>query len=464
MVRIFHGDRENLENQYITKISLKGYKSFSEEKAIEIRNLTILAGSNSSGKSSIFQPLLLMKQTLEESFDPGALLINGSHVKFTKIDQMLSKLHNNRSSNFSVTLWVHNTNYFKFVFEKNPSKGIDVAENIISSDNKITTLNINMTSDELKKQESEQIKSIVGFLYQSQKNKGLPKREDIEKNLALSIQRDRCYLEVIAKYESSDSHLNFPSGIFSSGSDMKYSINKNLLNIIHVPALRGNPRRLYQKTGVETRFPGTFENYIASIITYWMKSDVSKLDELSASLVALGLSKKVKTKEIDDANVEILVPQLPILSKGSDKNWISIADVGFGVSQTLPILVALLVAEKGQMVYIEQPEIHLHPEVQLKLAELFVKAANRGVRLIIETHSDILLLGIQTLLAEENISPNDVIFHWFERDKNGATQITSSTLNKDGSYVNWPQDFGRIYLSAQQRFVTASKKQIFKNN
>lgn len=462
MVRIFHNP-DQLEDQGITKISISGYKSFIEEKNIKIKNLTVLAGSNSSGKSSIFQPLLLMKQTLEESFDPGSLLINGSHVKFTKIDQMLSKIRSKRSSKFSITLWINDNSFYKFIFEKDPSKGIVIVENIISIDNKISTLNINMTSDELKMQVPDRLNFLIDFTSETKrKNVEKQKREELEKNLQFSIQRDRCYLDVMVSMLDKNSRMNFPSGFFLPGSEIKFVINEDILNIIHVPALRGNPRRLYQKTGVENRFPGTFENYIASIITYWMKSDIKKLNELSDSLIDLGLSKKVKTQEIDDANVEILVPRLPILSKGSDKDWVSIADVGFGVSQTLPVLVALLVAEKGQIVYIEQPEIHLHPEVQLKLAELFVNAAKRGVRLIIETHSDILLLGIQTMVAEEKIPPEDVIFHWFERDKNGATQITSSSLNKDGSYIKWPQNFGKIFLSAQQRYLAASKRHIFK--
>ncbi len=74
----------------ITRISIAGYKSISKEQSIDIRPLTILAGANSSGKSSIMQPLLLLKQTLEVPYDPGALLLDGPNVKFTSSDQLLS--------------------------------------------------------------------------------------------------------------------------------------------------------------------------------------------------------------------------------------------------------------------------------------------------------------------------------------------------------------------------------------
>ena len=76
----------------ITGISVRGYKSLAEECNIEIRPLTILAGANSSGKSSAMQPLLLLKQTLEATYDPGALLLLGPNVRFTDAHQLLSKM------------------------------------------------------------------------------------------------------------------------------------------------------------------------------------------------------------------------------------------------------------------------------------------------------------------------------------------------------------------------------------
>ena len=74
--------------QGITAITVGGYKSIREETTIEIRPLTILAGANSSGKSSIMQPMLMMKQTLDATYDPGPLLINGPNIRFTRYEQI----------------------------------------------------------------------------------------------------------------------------------------------------------------------------------------------------------------------------------------------------------------------------------------------------------------------------------------------------------------------------------------
>src|SRR5688500_12915806 len=78
------------EQQGITKISVQGFKSLYEKAEVEIRPLTILAGANSSGKSSIMQPLLLMKQTLESEYDSQAILLNGALVNFTSAGQFMT--------------------------------------------------------------------------------------------------------------------------------------------------------------------------------------------------------------------------------------------------------------------------------------------------------------------------------------------------------------------------------------
>src|SRR5713226_7008579 len=89
----------------ITSISVAGYKSLAREQTIEIRPLTILAGANSSGKSSIMQPLLLLKQTLESTFDPDVLRLDGPNAQFTSPDQLLSRIHGKQpAATFSVRL------------------------------------------------------------------------------------------------------------------------------------------------------------------------------------------------------------------------------------------------------------------------------------------------------------------------------------------------------------------------
>lgn len=231
--------------------------------------------------------------------------------------------------------------------------------------------------------------------------------------------------------------------------------------MIHVPGLRGNPERTYRTSAVAAEFPGTFNDYVASLIHHWRRTRDPRLTRLGTYLKKLGLSWKVDTRQLDDTRVEIRVGRMPRGTQGGARDMVSIADVGFGVSQSLPVLVALRAAREGQLVYIEQPEIHLHPKAQIALAEILVEAAGRGVRLVVETHSAHILLCLQTLAAEGRIRSDDIILHWFRRDmEEGATRVSSSSLDRSGSYGDWPADFGEIELSLQDRYLSAAARSL----
>ena len=181
-----------------------------------------------------------------------------------------------------------------------------------------------------------------------------------------------------------------------------------------------------------------------------------KIKELGKNLQQLGLTWKVEAKRVDGASVELRVGRMPRPVVGGARDLVNIADVGFGVSQTLPILVALIEAKRGQLVYIEQPEIHLHPRAQVAMASLLADAAERGVVLVIETHSSSLLLAIQTLVAEGTLSHDLVQLHWFTRDeKSGATKIVPANLDEAGRFGDWPEDFDDVSLAAQSRYLDA---------
>ena len=106
---------------------------------------------------------------------------------------------------------------------------------------------------------------------------------------------------------------------------------------------------------------------------------------------------------------------------------------------------------------VEQPEIHLHPRAQTSMANVLADAAKRGVRVVAETHSSLLLLGIQTLIAEGKLSPDLVKLHWFSRDENGATSIRSADLDESGAFGDWPEDFDDVTLDAQSRYLDAAE-------
>lgn len=115
-------------------------------------------------------------------------------------------------------------------------------------------------------------------------------------------------------------------------------------------------------------------------------------------------------------------------------------NVGFGLSYVLPLLVAMF-APKGSLCLIENPEAHLHPQGQTKLADLAVRAAMAGVQVIAETHSDHFMDGVRIAVRDGLILPEDAVFHYFERGDEDATVVSSPQIDRDGRLSEWPAGF-----------------------
>ena len=429
------------QNEGIHAISVQGFKSLAHESRIEIRPLTILAGANSSGKSSIMQPLLLMKQTLEASYDAGPLLLNGPNVQFTSSDQFASRLQDERDrQTFSVEMENPEGVRHKTAFTQARGKTLEIQHMLIDENGeRCLRLTPGQTTVDL-----ECILST--FLPEMKEQWNNP-----PDGYQLTVARDRCFLLIGfgAKSESSFRRLSFsifPNSMFPS---------RELHRMIHVPGLRGTPERSYVRAASGPPFVGTFERYFATVIAEWQNNNDVRLRRLEAMLADLGLTGAVLATHLNDTQIELQVGRLlEVQPSGSD--LVNITDVGFGVSQVLPVLVALLVAEKGQLVYIEQPELHLHPRAQYELARVIAETAERGVRLVVETHSAMLLLRVQTLIARGDLDPNLVKLHWFTRDPvDGVTSINSTDLDGDGAFGEWPEDFGEVELMAEAAYLDA---------
>ena len=405
---------------------------------MDIKPLTILAGENSAGKSSVMQPLLLLKQSIERNFEPEALLLNGANVKFTEVNQVLSHLKSGkRLDNFYITLNVGSDRYLKLCFSKE-EKHFIVTETIFKDKDGKINLKRKMEHEEIIEIKHPAIETILA----------LSKRSKENGEIKLTVTQDRCFLTVDAELENQTLTLALPSRLF------QWDISR----IIHVPAARGKLQRNYPVTAVGPIYQGTFEDYVGSIIAHWQREDRKKLKTLRYFLKALDLTWFVEAIRRDASSIEVNVGQFKKSTIGY--HVINVADAGFGLSQCLPVLVALIAAEEGQMVYLEEPEIHLHPNAQYELARVLTDAAMRGVKVVVETHSTYLLLCLQTQVARKELNNEDVSLYWFSRDKEGETQIEEGTFDLLGRYGNWPVKFDDILLRIQREYYIAARKRL----
>lgn len=116
-------------------------------------------------------------------------------------------------------------------------------------------------------------------------------------------------------------------------------------------------------------------------------------------------------------------------------------NVGFGITYTLPVIVAVLSASPGALLLFENPEAHLHPQGQTTMGKLLAGAAACGIQVIAETHSDHVLDGVRVAIHDGQLLPEDAQVHFFAREENGVVRVVSPKIDRDGRIDRWPQGF-----------------------
>jgi predicted ATPase len=117
-------------------------------------------------------------------------------------------------------------------------------------------------------------------------------------------------------------------------------------------------------------------------------------------------------------------------------------NVGFGITYTLPVIVAILSAKPGALLLLENPEAHLHPQGQARMGELMARAASIGMQIVVETHSDHILNGIRLAVHRGRLKPQDIDLHFFLPDQNSTDSLlVSPKIDRNGRLDHWPNGF-----------------------
>ena len=429
----------------ITRIAVTGFKSLAEKTGVEIRPLTVLAGANSSGKSSLMQPLLLMKQTLESDVVPaGPFLLSGPYTRYTETKQFLTCGMDTASipPSFSVDFTIDGDLDVGYTYAVKPNNEFDLIQ-----------MRTKDSMDQMGWIIDENVKDDYRNDFTRLKTSG-----SIGGFVSLSLVRYKYFYRTCVI-----------SGLRDSPSDRKIldigatiDLNDKIRRILYVPGLRGDQLRKWflLEVPATNMYEGPFESYVPSIIEYLQQTDPKKspsINELNAALERLGLASGVRTLRLNESEIEMRVPRT---FNSDESDYVNVADVGLAVSTVLPVLVALIQAGPGQLVYIEHPESNLHPKAQVLMAQLLVDAAIRGVQVVIETHSSLILQGILTCVANGAITPDKVALHWFSRNEDGITKVTTADLDAQGRFGDWPADFDSVEMKASSDYLDAMESKL----
>jgi nucleoside phosphorylase len=397
-------------------IVVEGFKSFRERHVVELAPLTIIVGPNSSGKSSLFQTLLLLRQTLEarETLDP--LRIAGPLVQLSSHKELFWRAPDGtKATEFTVGIKRYDL-AVETTFREGPH-GLALAKTILVRNGHVSRFFPDMSHDEI---------------LQVLENGPLPML-DAPRGVG-----DRYSTEVVG----------FDVCIWRSTPDGERRqflapwskfFRDLILGITHVPTFRGSPERRYQHVPTEgSGASGRVElRHAVSQIYAWQRRGDERINKLNRQLAECGLTSSVGVRQIDGTELELRVGRLPADSPlRGEEDYINITSVGFGVSQTLPVLTALLAAHEGQIVIIEEPEQHLHPRAVQGIADAMAEAAMRGVTVISENHSALLLSAV---MRSNVLAPEYTRIHSFGRDAEGATRVqTMSPLDEVPRSKTWP--------------------------
>lgn len=547
----------------LTEYQVTHFKAFAQSQPIPIRPITLIYGPNSSGKSSIIQSLLLLKQTLDQADSPNVILIPkgnlvdlGSYRDFVHCHdvsqpfsiqvtlpfhphQLLDKswalehLQDSIELKIRITLdydieqsqivfgsvllfinhptvplisykYLEGDPKFLVLDRFNPEHPIwqswwkevkreilsnfnkkinsffkelglhnitrnSVDKNLVITENKIQEIegeialvksnqNKSKPSNELKEEEdklSDELEhfTIIKKLFNRFKNYSIENGlEDLFLvNSYLFGVENRNFLPYSLYEETTDKNieLNYLSEVYSLLNSQKFISDLTKIidpvfrewinNIVYIGPLRDYPERFY----IFSDYSGEKVGKAGYQISNLLFNHPQLIKEINHQFKQFELGYEAKiVKFIEEENpTESNLFAIRLYDEFTKVN-VSILDVGFGISQVLPILVQSMFSQQ-KTILIEQPEVHIHPRLQTELGSLFAKCIKAPYenRFIIETHSEHLILRLQKLIRKGELKPDDIAVIYVDRSSEGSNCL-ELRLDEEGDFIDeWPHGF-----------------------
>jgi predicted ATPase len=394
----------------IHRLALKNFKCFKEVD-ISFSKITLLTGENSSGKSSLIYGILapLQSVSLNGNSFPLYLSLNGNYVYMGGFEEV--SFNHSLKNDLEIDL---NFSFGGRVYEFNTLWCFDIIRN------------------------SPRLKNLKnGSLFTKIEVK---QKEDL--SYIVNIEHNDVELKPLDIYDFhtqaiDDSDRNIYD-YFIEISDDLYNELINSFNFIS--SFRFQPERTYYQSLLNRTVDKFGAGYIDQILE-WNDNQSEESLNLASILKDLEILYDIKPHRLSGGRFEIKV------KVKSRSKWESLADVGFGISQFLPLIVADLQLSNDSTLIMSQPEIHLHPSVQANLGDYLVKQVKEKKKnYIVETHSEYLLNRMRLLIVKGEIQPEDVAVYYFENSIKDGSIAHRIEFTKDGQILNAPKGFFETYM------------------
>lgn len=432
----------------LNRLSVNNFKSW-KELDIKFGNVTGLFGTNSSGKSSLIQFLLLLKQT-KNATDRGLVLDFGGPDQYVNL------------GSFQDVVFKHETEqtidwYLDWALPKKRTINDPLGKrtDVLASDNSLAIWSqANFKNRQTFCNYLEYVFGDYSFIIQPKK-KGSTEYDlsavADEESSAFRFKRVKARAwslpgPVKTHLFPDQAKTYFQNSDFLSIFESEYEALMD--NLYYLGPLREPPKRDYSWSGASPLDVGKKgELAIAALLSATVRNETRNLGGkthyksfqgmIAHWLKELGLIHDFEISEIGEGSNLYRA----YVKKDSFSAPAALTDVGFGVSQVLPALILLYYVPEGSVVIMEQPEIHLHPSVQSRFADLILTVSKtRKLQIIIESHSEHILRRLQRRVAEEKTEAENIKLFFCDQVR-GESKLSELELTEFGDIKNWPTNF-----------------------
>lgn len=455
----------------LTELRIKNFKAWKDTGTVRMAPLTVIFGANSAGKSSLGHLLLALKQTTLLSDrkralhlgDKSSLIELGTFADCIHAHDLRTSLEFSLSWRLPVPLTVRNSSIRGESFSGTDMSLTSRIKAGRSEQPEVESIRYQLGNGDVDTLTVDHRRGPAGSISLEADPLRLVKAVGRKWPLEPPEKFYRFSDVTLARYQNADFLAQFA-----------LETERMLGSLYYLGPLRRHPERTYQWSGDAPSDVGSQGEFaIAALLA--ATADGRKLNRgarqrqqgfeafIASWLKDLGVISSFNVKPVAKGRTEFEV----LIKTHAGAPEVKLTDVGFGISQVLPALVEAFYAPPDSIVWMEQPEIHLHPQVQAELADVFISAVKaredgrpRNVQLIVESHSEHFLTRLQRRVAEGAISPEDVAMY-FCRRPDGAADLEPLQLNLYGEIENWPENFfGNEMVDVTERTLAAMRRKL----
>ena len=427
----------------LSEITLSNFKCFKKDIAFPLANINLLTGVNGRGKSSVLQSLLLMKQSVDIDNYTESVYLNGNCVDLGTVEA-IKNIETSRELPI-VIKFKRNVSEFEGMY-------LEIAyafstQDVIKVDGKIVPVNLidrYLTLENIKIESNLPFSvdnSPIGLIFPVQSTK-------IETNeIIVDIANKKIVFQ--NKERTLNSLVKFmPEVSLTKENELIYSrVFQDIIDfqkIHYIAADRIGPQNFYHYTDISnlSKFISVDKQGKYAPFVLFASKDESVYDNLCLGQDAKTVEQQTEewlNAILDNAKVKLRAENetINIYYNSNFKP----SNVGFGYSYILPIIISGLIAKKGEILIVENPEAHLHPKAQSKLTKFLAKIAENGVQIFIESHSEHILNALRIVAVNKDymIKNTDISVLYFQDD--AQKPVLPIPINNNGGIEHWPQSF-----------------------